>query len=282
MLLYHSSSQYIRCAVTVVCKRQQTDLPSNLGQTTSPSDKMRVFSPLLAFAATTLAASVSVTEVVNITLAAGASTKVFEKASKAFFKAGAVTFRSSRLVENNSSLRLFVDWESIEDSRAFSNTTDYKKMLKKFKPETALDPVFYPIEFKPWPPVVLDNDEGKGESPFTEFLNFFFPSGANYTEARKANVTETVQVILDTYAPTAPGFTGQTAMGWGRDEDEVQYMGAPHRVFSLGVGWETVEAHKQWMTTPAYAAFLPQLKALDALVGIELRHVSNKVVRANE
>jgi hypothetical protein len=69
-------------------------------------------------------------------------------------------------------------------------------------------------------------------------------------------------------------------MGWGHEE--IQYMGAPHRVFSLCVGWETVEAHKQWMATPAYAAFLPQLKALDALVGIELRHVSNKVVRANE
>jgi quinol monooxygenase YgiN len=280
MLLHHFSSQYIRCAITVVCKRQQTDLPSNPAQTTSPSDKMRVFSPLLAFAATTLAASVSVTEVANITLAAGGSTKVFEKASKAFFKAGALTFRSSRLVENNSSLRLFVDWESIEDSRAFSQTKDYEKMLEKFKPEMALDPVFYHIEFNPSPPVVLDNDEGKGESPFTEFLNFFFPSGANYTEARKANVTETVQVILDTYAPTAPGFTGHTAMGWGLEE--IQYMGAPHRVFSLGVGWETVEAHKQWMTTPAYAAFLPQLKALDGLVGIELRHVSNKVVRAKK
>jgi hypothetical protein len=41
-----------------------------------------------------------------------------------------------------------------------------------------------------------------------------------------------------------------------------------------------VEAHKTWMTTPAYAEFLPQLTALDGLAGIEMRHVSSKVLKA--
>jgi quinol monooxygenase YgiN len=240
---------------------------------------MRVFSSFLALAATTLAASVAVTEVANITLIANASIDVFEKAAKTFLKQpGAVTFRSSRLVENKDSLRLFIDWESVEASRAFTKTKEYKKLYAKFQPVMAIAPVIYHVEFEPSPPVVFNNYEGKGESPFSEFLNFFFPSGAGYDEERQANVTETVTALLKTTAPTAAGFTGHTSVGWG--VDEIMYLGSLCRVFAIGVGWETVEAHKAWMTTPAYAAFLPQLRALDGLIGIEMRHVSNKVVNA--
>ena len=56
-------------------------------------------------------------------------------------------------------------------------------------------------------------------------------------------------------------------------------MGAQHRVFVVGVGWESVAAHEAWEKTPAYAEFLPQLEGMDGLQGIELRHVSNKVVK---
>jgi quinol monooxygenase YgiN len=240
---------------------------------------MRVLYSLLALAATSLAASVTVTEIANITLVANASTKVFDQAAKEFLKQGALTVRSSRLVEDKNSFRMFIDWESVETSRTFAKTKAYQKLLTKIAPVVATTPVFYHIAFNPSPPIVFDNYEGKGESPFTEFLNFFFPGGeGKYGESRQANVTETVTALLEKTAPTAKGFTGHTALGWGFDE--IEYMGAPRRVFVIGVGWESVEAHLQWETTPAYAAFLPQLRALDGLIGIELRHVSNKIVRA--
>lgn len=253
-------------------------LHQHLPASRSPSRKMRSFALLLAAAATSLAAAVTVTEVANITLVANASTEVFDKAAKTILKQpGAVTFRSSRLVENSDSFRLFIDWENVEASRAFTKTKAYKQLQKQIRPVVAKDPVYYHIAFDPSPPVVFDNYQGKGESPFTEFLNFFFPSGNGYDEERKANVTETVTALLERTAPTAEGFTGHTALGWGLEE--IQYMGAKHRVFAIGVGWETVEAHKTWMTTPAYAEFLPQLTGLDGLAGIEMRHVSSKVVK---
>jgi quinol monooxygenase YgiN len=239
---------------------------------------MRLFTSLMAMAATTLATSVAVTEIANITLIANSSTDVFNEVAKVVLQQpGAVTFRSSRLVENKDSFRLFVDWESVEASRKFAKTKAYKKLVAKVKPIVASKPAIYNVKFTPSPPVVLDNEEGKGESPFTEFLNFFFPAGPEYTEERMANVTETTIALVEENAPTAPGFTGHTATGWSLDQ--VMYMGALRRVFVLTVGWETVEAHKAWMVTPAYQKFLPQLQGLDGLLGIEMRHVSNKVVR---
>ncbi|KAJ4348834.1 uncharacterized protein N0V89_010212 [Didymosphaeria variabile] len=242
---------------------------------------MRNLALLLATAVTSLAATVTVTEVANLTLAANASTEVFDKAAKVFLaQPGAVKFRSSRLVENSDSFRLFVDWETIEASHAFAKTKAYKHLQKEIQHVLAKDPVYYHVAFEPSPPVVFDNYEGKGESPFTEFLNFFFPGGDGYNSTREANVTETMTAILEKYAPTADGFTGHTALGWGLDE--IAYMGAQRRVFAIGVGWESVEAHETWEKTPAYAEFLPQLLGLDSLIGIEMRHVSNKIVKKAE
>jgi quinol monooxygenase YgiN len=242
---------------------------------------MRSFALLMAAATAALATKtgkVAVTEVANITLIANASTAVFDQAAKTIIRQkGAVTVRSSRLVENKDSFRLFIDWESLDASHRFAKDNSYKDMMKDIRAVTTEEPVLYHIAFQPSPPVVFDNYEGKGKAPFTEFLNFFFPSGNAYNETREANVTETVQALLAETAPTAAGFTGLTALGWG--VEEIPYMGAKHRVFAIGVGWETVEAHKTWMTTPAYAAFLPQLYALDGLAGIEMRHVSNKIVK---
>ncbi|KAI1266332.1 hypothetical protein F5Y18DRAFT_26367 [Xylariaceae sp. FL1019] len=237
---------------------------------------------LLPLAAAT-AAAVGVTEVANITLVANSSIAVFDEVTQVILQQpGALTVRSSRLIENSDSFRLLVDWESVEASLAFAETPAYEKLANKVKPVLAQTPVTYNVELSPFPPVVFDNDEGRGESPVTEFLNFFFPGDAagGYTADRKANVTQAILNFLDDTKGTADGFTGQTAMGWVVEGEEIPYMGQSCRVFVLGVGWESVAAHEAWMLTDAYKEYIPQLFALDGLLGIELRHVSSKVVRA--
>ncbi|KAI0145159.1 hypothetical protein GGR57DRAFT_507124 [Xylariaceae sp. FL1272] len=233
--------------------------------------------------ATAAVAAVGVTEVANITLVANSSIAVFDEATQVILQQpGALTVRRSRLVENSDSLRLFVDWESVDASRAFAETPAYKELAEKVKPVVAPQTpvVTYNVELSPFPPVVFDNYEGRGESPVTEFLNFFFPGGSNYTAERKAGVTQAILDFLEDTKGTADGFTGQTAMGWVVEGEEIPYMGQSCRVLVLGVGWESVEAHEAWMLTDAYAEYIPQLFALDGLLGIELRHVSSKVVRA--
>ncbi|CAJ2499891.1 Uu.00g027440.m01.CDS01 [Anthostomella pinea] len=211
------------------------------------------------------ATAVGVTEIANITLVANSSIAVFDVATQVILQQpGALTVRTSRLVENADSFRMFVDWESVEACQAFANSQSYEEISHKVSPVIAATPVTYNVELSPFPPFVFNNDEGQGV----------------YTEARKANVTQAVMNFLNQTKDTAEGFTGQTAMGWVVEGEEIPYNGTSCRVFVLGVGWESVADHEAWMETDAYKEYIPELWALDGLLGIELRHVSNKVVHA--
>ncbi|KAI1458049.1 hypothetical protein F4805DRAFT_155012 [Annulohypoxylon moriforme] len=196
---------------------------------------------------------------------------------------GCQRVRSSRTHEDPHKLRLFADWTSIDDHRAFAaNTSVYGPFLQRmgpiidasvFGPSNPRRPPHH-VEFSSWPPSALDG-AGKGKSPVAEVLQIYF--AGDVSDSARASIEGTAKEFLEKLAGSAKGMTRENALGWSVEKD-VPFKGEPSRIFTAVVGWTSVEEHNKTRETEEFKQLIPMIRNLEGLKGMEMCHVSNVTV----
>ncbi|KAI1386523.1 uncharacterized protein F4822DRAFT_319280 [Hypoxylon trugodes] len=184
--------------------------------------------------------------------------------------------RASRVHEDASKQRLFVDWDSLEQHRAFgSNDEEYGPFRARMAGivDTSAGPRKppYHVEFAPAPPSVLDGS-GRAKAPVAEVLHAYFPSDVN--EQARARIAGTVHEFVAELAKFAEGYTREYAVGW-TVENDLEFKGEKTRALLLVVGWTSVEAHFKGREDEGFAKIIPMIRGLEGLKGLEMCHVAN-------
>ncbi|KAI1077127.1 hypothetical protein F5B20DRAFT_553284 [Whalleya microplaca] len=188
---------------------------------------------------------------------------------------GCLRVRSSLVHEDNSKLRLFVDWEGIEAHQDFTKRPAYEPFKDLLLSGLEGPSSVYHVYLSPFPSTVLDNAEGKGKSPVAELLHAYFPGGDGYTADQIASTSKGAQDFLNQLVGLAKQSTGETAVGWA--VEELEFKGEKCRALVIAIGWESVDAHKKFRETEDFAKLIPLLRGLEGLKGMQVSHISNAV-----
>lgn len=193
---------------------------------------------------------------------------------------GCLLVRWSLLYEDATKFRCFIDWDNISNHELFLGSPSYQSFLDNLEPLVESSPQFFIVEFHPSPTPVLDNMGGKGKSPVAEVLYLHFPSDESLTAEMKNTATVNAERFLTESAPSAKGCTGETAMGW--ITGSVEFNGESCRALVVLVGWESLEAHREYRSTDAFAESVSLLRGTPGMKGVSVVHVSLTTVKRND
>ncbi|KAI4861490.1 hypothetical protein F4820DRAFT_433683 [Hypoxylon rubiginosum] len=185
--------------------------------------------------------------------------------------------RAAVLHEDPTQLRLFADWDSVEDHLAFRAGPSYAAFMAAVRPHAAGRAVVLHAELAPHPPAVLDNEEGKGKTAVAEVLFAYFAPGAADAVADK-NLAAARTLVAGLSGAGFAGLSGESAVGWSVERD-VEYEGEGARVLVVLIGWDSVEAHREARATEAYGKIVADFQgAVEGLRGFDISHVTTKAM----
>jgi quinol monooxygenase YgiN len=212
------------------------------------------------------------TEFAVVTLKEGASPSSFDKPGSILKQQeGCLELRGGLSHEDPSKYFLIVDWESIEVHSKFMTREEFKPFLELVLANVAGKPSLYHVNFKSYPLTVLENHSASGGTNVAEVLHMHFP--ADISDEGRAAVEKTAQDFLGQLTPDkAPGFSGQSAMGWA--VEEVELKGEKTRALVALLGWESIDAHIKFRDTEHFKNIIPLLRDIKDLKGIEMCHVT--------
>jgi heme-degrading monooxygenase HmoA len=146
-------------------------------------------------------------------------------------------------VEDQTILRLFVVWESLEHHKKFQASEAHGPFIK-----TALTIFsFLLMSHTELSPLAKD----VFESPAAELLTAWFP--AEYTSTQQETVESNIHKMLKAVDGKAKGSRGGVT-GWGVEND-VKNLKRPEltgKAFFLFIGWDTVEDHEAFRGTDLF------------------------------
>jgi len=173
-----------------------------------------------------------------------------------------------REVENPDTLRLFVDWDSVDDHKAFIASDQYKPFFKQFGTLMSGDPTLYHVHFDPHPPTVALI----GSSPIaTENITIYFPTTYS-TEDQKAfvdSLNKFVAVIEKTQ--DISGYKGSVG-GWVEEELTVPGSSEKAKGYVCLIAWESVEAHLKYRETQDFKDNSHLLRGAKDLITLRVVH----------
>ncbi|KAI4869609.1 hypothetical protein F4820DRAFT_384667 [Hypoxylon rubiginosum] len=192
---------------------------------------------------------------------------------------GCLRVRRSPVHEDPSKMRLFVDWASLDQHRAFAaDAAVYGPFRAKMGPivdaGSGAGPRVPPhhAAFTPFPPAVLDVQSSATRAGVTEVLHAYF--APDISEAQRSSVERTMREFVARVEPLAGGgMTGEVALGW-TVEDDVQFKGEPCRALVGLLGWTGVDAHVKTREAEGFAEVVSMLRNLEGLKGLEMCHVA--------
>lgn len=151
-------------------------------------------------------------------------------------------------IENQSNLRVFIDWDAKSNYLTFLGSSTFKNLAihaQLAKPLKA-----YGVALSPHPPSVL----GDGLTGAVEVLTNYFAS--DISESLKKDFDERITNLTDAikHASTSGQFTG-LSVGWSVEDDVTFPDGsAKGKAHVTLVGWTSVEAHLQVRASDHYQA----------------------------
>ncbi|KAI1405238.1 hypothetical protein F4819DRAFT_7262 [Hypoxylon fuscum] len=220
----------------------------------------------------------SVTEIVLLPIKPDTAAAVIDTNMQTLLsQPGCLRVRQSRVHEDPAKLRLFADWESLEQHQAFvQNAAVYGPFRASMASivDAAAGPRKppYHAQFAPFPPAVLDNLKPGARSKVTELLLAYFP--AEYGEAQRETARQTTLRFTEELKKTADAMSGEVALGWSVEND-VDFKGEPCRVLVTAIGWDSIEQHVKARETEGFAKAIPMLRNLEGLKGMEMCHLIN-------
>ncbi len=120
---------------------------------------------------------------------------------------------------------------------------------------------------KPFPP---SQALSKTHSPITEIVTFYF--AADFPEAshdKIASDTETFRNALE-----APGGCNASAGGWVLEQIDLPNGQGNGKAFVMVIGWDSVDAHTQFLQNPIVKKHVPLIMGLPGVIGRDMCHVS--------
>lgn len=177
----------------------------------------------------------------------------------------------SREHENPDNLRWFLDWNSVDDHKKFMDSPAYKPFLEKFGELLGGAPQLWHAEYRPHPPSALL--DGK-TTPATEVLHAYFP-----TDLSKEDATAFQERIAKLAGAIEKGagedYTGFVA-GWVDEELDIPGKEEKGKVYSVLVGWKSVEAHNKFRETQIFKDNIHLLREAKHLKGVNMIHFHGK------
>lgn len=162
--------------------------------------------------------------------------------------------------ENPDHAQMLIDWDSIDNHKAFIASPSYGPFLAGVSALIAAPPVLTHHAFPSAVPAVTTS------APVTELVSFYFPADYN-TSDFAAPWDEFVRVA----AENAKGLVGSSA-SWAEEEVEHSSLkGEKGKVFLALIAWESVDAHMAYRDTQAFKKSIVKLRNL--VSGIEMHHV---------
>ncbi|KAF2147578.1 uncharacterized protein K452DRAFT_314696 [Aplosporella prunicola CBS 121167] len=181
-----------------------------------------------------------------------------------------------RELENPSTLRLFVDWETLEHHQRFIADASYAPFVKHLLQILDGAPLLYHSQLSPSPPAPALSD---ASAPATELLTVYFPSDLSAEDAAtiEANIAKLTAAIVEHGGSVIKGAAG----GWvveTLDYDAAKVEGGKAKAYVACVGWESVDAHVKFRDTDAFKQNITLLREAPQLKGVAMAHA--KLVEA--
>ncbi|OAP63897.1 hypothetical protein AYL99_03124 [Fonsecaea erecta] len=183
-----------------------------------------------------------------------------------------------RQVEDPSVLTWFVDWDELEDHQKFMDSDAYNPFLERFGSILGAGAKAYHVRFLPEITTATIDPFSTNTAPATEIVTMWLPR--LYSEADQARLVENVKAFLAVLEREAKGYKSWVG-GWVEEEEGIDIPGTDGKgkAYVLVVGWESVEAHKEFCETRAFKENISLVLGVKDLKKIEAVHASLIEVR---
>ncbi|OQV09897.1 hypothetical protein CLAIMM_13974 [Cladophialophora immunda] len=182
-----------------------------------------------------------------------------------------------RQVEDPSVLTWFVDWDELEDHQKFMDSDAYKPFLERFGSILGAGAKAYHVRFLPEITTATVDPFSTKPAPATEIVTMWLPR--SYSEADQARLVDNVEAFLAVLAREAKGYKSWVG-GWVEEEGiDIPGREEKGKAYVLVVGWESVEAHKEFCETRAFQENISLVLGVRDLKKIEAVHASLIEVR---
>jgi len=178
--------------------------------------------------------------------------------------------------EDPALIRLFIDWDSVDDHKKFMGSEAYGPFGAKLMSFLAGVEGVYHANMTPHPPSAALSET---TSPATELLTVFFPS--DYSEAQKAKFDADFRKLCDAIEAGGKGSYVTGAGGWVV-EDEITSLADASikgKAFFAAIGWTSVQHHLDFRSTSVFQDNVHLLRGADGLLGLHVQHYHGKEVK---
>ncbi|KAI9666782.1 MAG: hypothetical protein M1831_001558 [Alyxoria varia] len=167
--------------------------------------------------------------------------------------------------ENPNVLRLFIDWDKVEDHIDFTKSEAYGPMVKSLGAVLDAPIVYFHSPLKPFPPTTLS----KTISPMTEILTCHFDPSVD-TNAAQSSIKKLISVI----ETNAPGYKGYVE-GWGEElQENDKSPGGKSKVYIGCLGWNSKEEHMNFRETQLFKDNVHHILDAHQLKDVQMVHAS--------
>ncbi|VUC21563.1 unnamed protein product [Clonostachys rosea] len=176
--------------------------------------------------------------------------------------------------ENPRQMRIWADWDTLQDHLNYQQTEVYAEVQKQLYAIFDLSAPFSVCHLEPPNTALFLTDADT--HPVVEILTMGFPG--DISSAGKAAVEAQFQSFADK-ALRPPGLCKSILTAWSVESNvplprlEAGSGAQNGTVYSVLISWRSVEEHEQNKELPAYKKSVHLLKTLPGLVTLDVKHV---------
>ncbi|OQV03343.1 hypothetical protein CLAIMM_08395 [Cladophialophora immunda] len=174
-------------------------------------------------------------------------------------------------VHQANMLRLFVEWDKIEDHERFVASGIYKAHISRFDTITGGPTTVFHVNLTPNCVSAFPHGAGVATEVFTQY----FP--ADYSESYMSLVEDTIKSIASLFEATPGSGARMSTSGWILEDvvipAEAAEAGRKAKAFLASMAWDSVEAHLAFQKTETFKACIPRFQDIKGLKHSDLVYV---------
>jgi len=156
------------------------------------------------------------------------------------------------------------DWKSIEEHVTFRDSDDHDALIKSLSIMLAGKPSSYHVEFQ-----VAEAQKIAFRAPITEIAEA-------YVQDKTAELSQNASKLFESVARDSDGFVGATT-GWSVEDVEHEKLDGKGKLFTLAVGWKSVDAHMNARNTEGFKASIGGIRK--HIKSMAAYHVTTRYVK---
>jgi len=133
------------------------------------------------------------------------------------------------------------DWKSLEEHITFSNSNDHDALIESLSIMLAGKPSSYHVEFQ------------DSEAQKVAFRALVTEIAEAHVQDKTAELSQGAGKLFESVAKDSNGFMGATT-GWSVEDVEHEKFDGKGKLFTLAIGWKSVDAHMSARNTEGFKA----------------------------